>query len=63
MTSVIWTPAALRDVTRLRAFLAPKSRESEASRYRKMNCLHKSEIRICAVLPTNVFPNQSPIID
>jgi plasmid stabilization system protein ParE len=28
MTSVIWTPAALRDVTRLHAFLAPKNREA-----------------------------------
>jgi plasmid stabilization system protein ParE len=26
MTSVIWTPAALRDVARLHAFLAPKNR-------------------------------------
>jgi len=28
MTPVIWTPAALRDVARLHAFLAPKSREA-----------------------------------
>jgi len=28
MTPVIWTPAALRDVARLYAFLAPKNREA-----------------------------------
>jgi plasmid stabilization system protein ParE len=28
MTPVIWTPAALRDVARLHAFLAPKNRKA-----------------------------------
>ena len=28
MTPLIWTPAALRDVVRLQAFLAPKNREA-----------------------------------
>jgi plasmid stabilization system protein ParE len=28
MTPVIWTPAALRDVARLHAFLAPRNREA-----------------------------------
>jgi plasmid stabilization system protein ParE len=34
MTSVIWTPAALGDLTRLRAFLAAKNREAARSAIR-----------------------------